>query len=185
MTEATGGDTHELKQGQIDSTETLDNLLTHYKDVVENFSDHALIANRFAEMPSVVSQLNSQLDRTTSAFYAESAQSKLYKFDPDTSRWSPLSDVYVQGPQRPFIGDELAILNDELLLIDRARDLGITNFVHLQIRPKGDSAVEEFSKEKRVDALRELGEAALAQDRPAIISRNRWGVTTETDPVVE
>jgi hypothetical protein len=160
-------------------------LIDQYADIFNDYTNYAQAVRRFVELPSVIETVNNQLDRSTSAFYAETLNSTVYQFSADEQTWQKLADYTITGPLRPFIGDRLVIIDDDvLLLVDTAREIAVSHFTNLQIRPKEDLVVEEFSSAESVSTLNDLGEAARDAHQIGLIQRGKWG-QEETRPSLD
>jgi hypothetical protein len=160
-------------------------LLRQHADAVDNYPSYLRGAQLIASLTASVESINSLLDTSTSALYAEYVRGAVYE-DDGHGGWTLLSDVLVQGPLRPFIGDRLEVRPDgALLLVDSARGVAVAEFVHLQVRSKDDPAVGRYSEAADVGGVARLGHAGLDNGgRESVISRNRWE-QEETDPPLE
>jgi len=166
----------EFFERQSNNTEGTASLLDEYADVITDYQSYALDAERFAKIPTVIGALNSQLDKSKDAFYAELAMnSSTYSPGDAEGTWKPSHRFSVQGATRPFIGDKLIITDDALLLVDSARQVGVGHFNNLQIRSKEDADVRHFSQEGPVGIIRKIGELATEKDTTILLVRNRWG----------
>ena len=175
MSDPSANTAGELLKGQTSDAEGLASLLNEYADVIADCQAYALAAKRFASLPAVIDVLNSQLDKSKYALYAElPMHSNTYTLNEAEGTWTPSHHYLVQGKVRPFIGDELVLAGDVLLLVDSARQVGVGHFTNLQIRPKEDAVVEHFSDDEAVGTIRKLGEVASQNDRTVSLITDRW-----------